>query len=185
MVNIESEKPGRLTGLTSTADICRAVAKDLKQRGYTQAQAAELMRISPKAEANQISGKRAFGKKAARLYSHYFGYSEPFLLHGEGSLTGETKTNTMVAKKAIILTEEQYEQLIHRISTLEKTVAGFTPSTIESQPVIAIVPQKSPRKVPHKNHKRPLHNKRHKNKYLVSENLSTREFDCAIDKFDD
>lgn len=108
-------------GSLSAADICRIVAKDLKQRGYTHAKAAEVMRIDAKAVANQISGKRAFGKKAARLYAQAFGYSEPFLLHGEGSLNGAPKEDERT--EAVILTQTQYKELIQRISTLEQTVA--------------------------------------------------------------
>lgn len=109
-------------GNLSAADICRIVAKDLKQRGYTHAKAAEVMRIDAKAVANQISGKRAFGKKAARLYAQAFGYSEPFLLHGEGTLNGDSKEEEE-RTEAVILTQTQYKELIQRISTLEQTVS--------------------------------------------------------------
>lgn len=108
--------------ILSAADICRIVAKDLKQRGFTQAKAAELMQIDPKAVANQISGKRAFGKKAARKYANTFGYSEAFLLHGEGTLTGKPKEES-AGTEAVILTRTQFQELIKRISSLENTVA--------------------------------------------------------------
>lgn len=116
------------------ADICRAVAKDLKQRGYTQAKAAELMQIDPKAVANQISGKRAFGKKAARRFAQAFGYSEAFLLHGEGTLMG-TPNEEPAATEAVILTQAQFQQLIQRIASLENDV-----TRLKQQNPAAIVP---------------------------------------------
>lgn len=116
------------------ADICRAVAKDLKQRGYTQARAAELMKIDPKAVANQISGKRAFGKKAARRYAQAFGYSEAFLLHGEGTLMGTPKEEP-AATEAVILTQAQFQQLIQRIASLENDV-----TRLKRQTPAAIIP---------------------------------------------
>lgn len=112
------------TDQTTIAEICRAVAKDLKRRGYTQAQAAELMNIHPKSVANQISGKRAFGKKAAHIYAKAFGYSEAYLLHGEGSLL-ETPKEETPATEAVILTLAQYKELIRRITSLEQSVANL------------------------------------------------------------
>ena len=116
--------------ILSAADICRIVAKDLKQRGFTQAKAAELMQIDPKAVANQISGKRAFGKKAARRYANTFGYSEAFLLHGEGTLTGKPKEES-IGTEAVILTRTQFQELVQRIASLEETVTRLNqPSRI-------------------------------------------------------
>ena len=119
------------------ADICRAVAKDLKKRGFTQAKAAELMEIDPKAVANQISGKRAFGKKAARRYAQAFGYSEAFLLHGEGTLMGTPKEEP-AATEAVILTQAQFQQLIQRIASLENDV-----TRLKRQSPIIIPPVKA------------------------------------------
>lgn len=128
------------TGPLSAADICRIVAKDLKQKGYTQAKAAEIMQIDPKAVANQISGKRAFGKKAARRYALAFGYSEPFLLHGEGTLTGagpQPKQESL-GTEAVILTQQQFQELVQRINTLEESIARLKTTGISAGPAMPV-----------------------------------------------
>ena len=119
------------SGVTAPAEIsvpvsiCRAVARDFKERGITQVGAAKLLKIEPKSVANQISGNRPFSKKSAKLYADTFGYSEPYLLTGEGSLlraTGLAPKISVGEDGHVTVSLEQYKALEQRVAILEKFV---------------------------------------------------------------
>ena len=112
------------------AEICRAVASDFKLKGITQADAAQLLQVDPKAVANQISGKRPFGKKTAKLYASTFGYSEPFLLYGEGNLlTTHSSKSLGHDGELVTISLDQYKSLEQRVAILEKLVTMMDVST--------------------------------------------------------
>lgn len=107
------------------ASICRAVARDFKERGITQAGAAKLLNIEPKSVANQVSGNRPFSKKSAKLYAATFGYSEPYLLTGKGTLfkPKDVVPEVQVGEDGrVSITLEQYQSLEKRASMLEQIV---------------------------------------------------------------
>ena len=105
------------------AAICKAVASDFKLKGLTQVGAAQLLNVDPKSVANQVSGRRPFGKKTAKLYAETFGYSEPFLLHGEGQLLSSAGSPKAVRMgDQITLSAHELEDLKERIAYLEKSL---------------------------------------------------------------
>ncbi len=120
---------------TRPADICLTVARDFKEQGITQAGAASRLGIGVKAVANQISGKRPFSKKTARLYADTFGYSETYLLHGEGPLyvtqpsainLSDKKAQTVALKAALERALQQNQDLEQRVLVLEKQIARMS-----------------------------------------------------------
>ena len=120
---------------THPVDICLTVARDFKEQGITQAGAASRLGIGVKAVANQISGKRPFSKKTARLYAETFGYSETYLLHGEGPLyvtqpsariISDKKAQTVALKAALERALQQNQDLEQRVLVLEKQIARMS-----------------------------------------------------------
>ena len=111
--------------ITFPATVCRAVARDFKERGITHVGAAKMLEIEPKAVANQVSGNRPFSKKSAKLYAKVFGYSEPYLLTGEGSLMDEKKEKKSVGMNDVVsatVSLDQYKALEMRVAILEKFI---------------------------------------------------------------
>lgn len=94
--------------------ICRAVASDFKLRGITHLDAAKMLGVEKRTVSNQISGKRPFGKKSAQQYARVFGYEEPYLLYGLGSLKKEQPSQ---------LPSDGIAALTDRITLLEQMVA--------------------------------------------------------------
>lgn len=70
----------------SASQICEAIALDLKARGLTHADVAQLTEKAKHTISAQISGKRRFSKEMAMVFSEKLGYNPLFLLYGEGSL---------------------------------------------------------------------------------------------------
>lgn len=95
--------------------ICRSVASDFKLRGITHLDAAKMLGVEKRTVSNQISGKRPFGKKSAQQYAKVFGYEEPYLLYGIGSLKKDEPVKQQPSSGLAELT--------NRIAILEKMVA--------------------------------------------------------------
>lgn len=107
-----------------TADeICREVAADFKRRGISQAEAALRMGVAKRAVSNQISGKRAFVLKTARLYALAFGYNEEFLLKGKGSLFGEASEGA--SPQTVTITLKQYTDMVRENAELKTQLASM------------------------------------------------------------
>lgn len=70
--------------------ICDAIALDLKARKITHQQVADMIGKTKATVSTQISGKNAFSKEMAKLFSDALGYSLRFLLYGEGELIRNT-----------------------------------------------------------------------------------------------
>lgn len=118
--------------IASPEEICRSVASDFKLRGLTHAKAATKMGVDVKAVANQISGKRAFGKNAAHLYAKTFGYNESYLLHGEGSLRNDIiYIKDKISKpqpQMTTISQKELKALFKRIAKLETLVLTLDPT---------------------------------------------------------
>lgn len=108
-------------GGNSPEDICRAIAEDFKARGLSHAAAARMLGVDTRSVSNQISGKRPFGKKSAQRYARVFGYDEPYLLYGIGTLKrGDTDTLiTVEVKPGATLDDSTAMLLLKRIADLE------------------------------------------------------------------
>lgn len=103
--------------------ICRAVASDFKLRGITHLDAARMLGVEKRTVSNQISGKRPFGKKSAQQYAQVFGYEEPFLLYGIGSLKKNAASQKLYFSPSSDQSQETIASLTDRIELLEKMVA--------------------------------------------------------------
>ena len=138
------------TPSASPEEICRNIASDFKLMGLTQAKAAAQLGIDPKAVANQISGKRAFGKKAAKLYAKAFGYNEAYLLYGEGGLKEGPMPATVkvtvpnTADETITISLKDFQALKNRVELLEKfvTMLDIQPKNTSSDSVTKKHPKK-------------------------------------------
>ena len=132
------------SGPASSEEICRNVASDFKLQGLTQAKAAAQLGIEPKAVANQISGKRAFGKKAAKLYAKTFGYNEAYLLYGEGGLKVKVtpgngdRAAAPAEADMITIPRKDYIALENRVALLEKLVTMIDVQPKNISPVISV-----------------------------------------------
>lgn len=108
-------------------DICRAVAADFKRQGLSQKEAADKLGLEKRAVSNQISGKRPFARKTAKLYSIAFGYNEEFLVKGKGRLFDESPESAV--PQTVTLTLKRYTELIRENAELKAIVKA----AIESQ----------------------------------------------------
>lgn len=71
-------------------EICAAVRGYLSAHKITMKMVADRLGVSSGAVTNQLAGRQFSAKMAAR-YSEQFGFSERYLLFGEGTLFGEEK----------------------------------------------------------------------------------------------
>lgn len=76
---------------TSAKEVLEAVSKDIKAKGYNQETAArELKYATRQAVSAVLSSGKYMTRSQARRFNQAFGYYEPFLVAGEGTLTGPT-----------------------------------------------------------------------------------------------
>ena len=74
---------------TSAKDVLETVYKDLKDKGYTQEKAArELGYATRQAVSAILSADKYMTRAQARRFGAAFGYYEPYLVSGEGTLAG-------------------------------------------------------------------------------------------------
>jgi len=74
---------------TSAKEVLEAVSKDIKAKGYNQETAArELKYATRQAVSAVLSSGKYMTRSQARRFNQAFGYYEPFLVAGEGTLTG-------------------------------------------------------------------------------------------------
>lgn len=109
--------------MVDTAMICRAVANDFKTRGISHMEAATKLGVAPRSVSNQISGRRPFGKKSAKLYAKVFGYDEEFLLYGTGSLKNGMNAPTIfpsVRGDKVTIPREQWDSLLRHMEKLKQ-----------------------------------------------------------------
>lgn len=76
--------------------ICSAIAVDLKSRGLTHQQVADMIGKSKDVVSTQISGKRRFSREMATLFAMALQYNRNFLLYGEGELKDENMVRGLV-----------------------------------------------------------------------------------------
>lgn len=111
-----------MDNVKSTAEICKAVALDFKQRRITHQDAADAIGKSKAVVSNQISGKKAFSKRQAELFAKAFDYDVNFLLYGKGELRKQTvddavlNVNTSseeIDKSELVMLVDILESLLH------------------------------------------------------------------------
>ena len=78
-------------------DICKVIAKDLKERGITHKELATMIGKTKSVVSSQISGKKSFSKEMASLFSRALGYNIKFLLYGEGPLKDDSIVRDIVS----------------------------------------------------------------------------------------
>lgn len=123
-------------------DICRTVAADFKRQGLSQQQAADKLGLERRAVANQISGKRPFARKTAKLYALAFGYNEDFLVNGNGKLFDEGPEG--LSPQTVTITLKKYTDLIRENAELKALVQNTLGVTTLSEPSLSSAHKKSP-----------------------------------------
>ena len=113
--------------------ICRAVAADFKRQGISQQDAADKLGLEKRAVSNQISGKRPFARKTAKLYSMAFGYNEDFLVKGKGQLFDEGPDG--VAAQTVTITLKKYTELIRENAELKAILQAAQDSSPSKNPM--------------------------------------------------
>ena len=105
----------------SPAAICEAVSADFKQRKITHAAAAAAIGKTKGVVSVQLSGKKAFSKEMALLFSEAFGYRVEFLLYGKGELKDAAPSRPSVSMVRLL---DACETLL-RASGNEEAVAAW------------------------------------------------------------
>lgn len=99
-------------------EICAAVRGYLSAHKITMAMVAERLGVSSSAVTNQLAGRK-FTAKMAERYAELFGFSERYLLFGEGSLLGETpKEDSKDVSALIQIVKSQQDTiaaLVHKL----------------------------------------------------------------------
>ena len=70
----------------TSKEICKAISADWKRRRITHQMAAEKIGSTKQTVSNQLTGKRRFSRGMAKRFSDAFGYSNQWLLFGEGEM---------------------------------------------------------------------------------------------------
>lgn len=91
-----SENNQSIMNNKTPAEICEAIALDLKARKITHQQLADMLGKSKGVVSTQISGKKKFSTDMAALYSRALGYNIRFLLYGEGELRDDAAVRDIV-----------------------------------------------------------------------------------------
>ena len=78
-------------------EVCDMVSDDLKNKGITRRNAAELLGVQAPVVSIQLSGKKYFGKKTAEKYSSQFGYNPVFLKTGIGYLNNKPQLDAQLS----------------------------------------------------------------------------------------
>ena len=103
---------------TSAKEVLEAVSKDIKAKGYNQETAArELKYATRQAVSAVLSSGKYMTRSQARRFNQAFGYYEPFLVAGEGTLTGpadDDGTTYYLPQHALLLrpfdTPEEFDE---------------------------------------------------------------------------
>lgn len=74
--------------MVNTLNIGNSIRAYFREMNITLTQAADKLGVSTAAVTNLLNGKRNFGRNSAKKWSDVFGFSETYLLTGEGELRG-------------------------------------------------------------------------------------------------
>lgn len=100
----------------SPTEVKKAISKDLKKRGISHDQAAELLGIQKSTFSSILYHKTYFARNLAARFSEVFGYRMSFLMCGEGSLIAEEGKQHIVKASS----EQVYGSPLDYIQELEK-----------------------------------------------------------------
>lgn len=94
--------------------VCQAVKAFFKYEGIPLSSVAERLQSTPRAVSAQLAG-RPFSRKTAEKYAEAFGFSEVFLMTGEGELVGGGEKAAPAGSDV--------SQLIRIIASQQETIA--------------------------------------------------------------
>lgn len=98
-------------------EICLEIKAYLARKGITIKEAAALLGGTPQTVTSQLSG-RTFGRNSARRYAEVFGFSETYLMTGEGQLVAGDPAEEAPQASA----QEKVERLLATIESQQRTI---------------------------------------------------------------
>lgn len=99
-------------------EVCQKIKAYLKYEGITINAAAERLESTPRAVSAQLAG-RPFSRTTAEKYASVFGFSETYLMTGEGQLVaGEPAEGDAPQASA----QEKVERLLATIESQQRTI---------------------------------------------------------------
>jgi transcriptional regulator with XRE-family HTH domain len=99
-------------------EICLEIKAYLARKGITIKEAAALLGGTPQTVTSQLSG-RTFGRNSARRYAEVFGFSETYLMTGEGQLVAGDPAEGDAPQASA---QEKVERLLATIESQQRTI---------------------------------------------------------------
>ena len=121
--------------------ICREVRAELARRGLNFTEVAKILDVTLSAVTNQLNG-RHFGRNNAKKWADAFGFSEFFLITGEGALVPSREHSehleqrgTDAGRDGVFLPSETLELYTAMANSIQNLTELLKMSGVTSMPI--------------------------------------------------